>query len=300
METLAHPEAAGVRGPALKGIRQFLALLNDLRALPGRAVAPVVERLIMATDFERHLRTTDNAEERIENVRELVSAAAEFNRAEPEADVAAFLEQVALVSDIDKWDAQRGTVTLMTLHAAKGLEFPHVYVIGLEEGLLPLAGTGSHHDIEEERRLLFVGMTRAMKRATLTFAECRTTYGKRHYTEPSRFLSELPEEAVEGAGLLSAAPLWRQRATRRSRTAQRPAGAVVRRVRRSETEELVYDGEMPEDDGYAVGDRVGHPEYGRGEVIGIQGYGDRAKVRVRFHAIGIKLLVLRYANLRKV
>jgi len=312
LEAMARPQEAGVTGPAVKGISDFLDALAALRDLPRSPVAPVVEAVIRRTDYEAYLRrSTASAEERVENVRELLNAAAEYDASQA-GDLQGFLEQVALVSDVDRWDEERGGVTLMTLHAAKGLEFAMVYIVGLEAGLLPLARNESPHDVEEERRLFFVGLTRAKLRVAMSLAESRARYGRREYTEPSRFLEELPEEVVErreperGFG--------RPGAAARFSLAGRP-----RRVRRSATEEIVYDGEMPEDamaergrrsrsrrgpeggrePAFAAGDPVEHPTYGPGEVLEVSGYGERATALVRFHTVGVKRLVLKYARLRR-
>jgi ATP-dependent DNA helicase UvrD/PcrA len=300
VEAMRHIQEVGIRGPALGGISSFLNVIRELRAMPQAPVAPIVEKLLHLTQFEAHLRGMDKGDERVLNARELVNAAAEFNRAEPESELGGFLEEAALVSDIDKWDKAKGGVTLMTLHAAKGLEFPHAYVLGLEEGLLPLASSGGDRDIEEERRLLFVGITRAMKRVTLTYAQCRMRYGQTEYTQPSQFLDELPEDAISGAPAPAAPAPWRQASQRSFNTPRRAAQPAVRRVKRSETEEIVYDGEEPDDAAFSVGDTVIHPIHGRGKVVQIQGYGDTAKVKVSFHSVGFKLLVPQYANLRKV
>jgi len=308
LDALARAEEEGVRGPALQGIAEFRRLLEQLRALPRRPVAAVVERLLSAAAFERYLASAaDKAEERIENARELVNAAAEYDQAEPEGSLQSFLEQAALVSDTDRWDEERGGVTLMTLHAAKGLEFPAVYIVGLEDGLLPLLREAGDHDIEEERRLFFVGLTRAKGRATLSFAESRAQHGKRQFTQPSRFLAELPDEVeTERPGSLagrSSTFRWPPR---------RPAGAPrvePRRVRRSDHEEIVYDADDALAEAAAVahaaapfrpGDSVRHPTYGIGRVLDLSGYGEDLRAAVRFHSVGVKHLVLKFAGLRKV
>ena len=290
MNGLAHAQEAGVKGPGLEGAAAFLNVFDKLRAMPPHPVASVVETLIHCTAFEKHLLSKDKADDRIANARELVNAAAEYDRAEPDGDLGGFLEQAALISDTDRWEVEKGSVTLMTLHAAKGLEFPAVYIVGLEEGLLPLAGNGADHNVEEERRLFFVGITRAMRTVTVSFAESRARYGKRDFTKPSRFLFELPEAATSGRPEAAAPPRWRRE---RSRS--------VRRVRRTKTEEIIYDGESPLDDPpFQRGDMVEHPTFGRGKVLEISGFGEDMRARVRFHSVGLKLLVLKFIRLRKV
>ncbi len=296
-DALARPQEAGVKGPALTGIGEFRKLIESLNRLPKTPVAPIVEEVISVTEFERYLRTLDNSADRIENVRELISAAVEYDRAEPEGDLSGFLESVVLAADTDRWDPSDGAVTLMTLHAAKGLEFPAVYVTGLEDGMLPLMVDDDNCDLEEERRLLFVGITRAMRHLTLSVAETRMRFGVRHFTTPSRFLEELPEDVVSG-GLPD---MFLQTTPGKTRKPLRRREATVRRVKRSETEEIVYDGEEPLDEHpYRKGDWVQHPSYGRGCVVGLSGFGESLKVRVRFQSVGFKVLVPEYANLRKV
>jgi len=299
-DAFARAREAGVSGGALKGIAGFLDVLEVLRGMPASPVAAIVDKLIQLTGFEKYVRAQEKGEERQANVRELVNAAAEYDRAEPEGSLAGFLEQAALVSDTDRWDATRGSVTLMTLHAAKGLEFPLVYIVGLEDGLLPLVGNDGEHDVEEERRLFFVGVTRAKRKVTLSFAESRARYGRRAHTEPSRFLSELPDEVIDGRPELAAPPRWLREVEMRKRMKTRAGG--FRRVRRSETEEVIYDGEMPlmPDAPFRPGDIVLHGTYGRGKVLNVVGYGDNVRAKVKFHGLGVKLLILKHARLRKI
>lgn len=310
-EALAHAEELGARGPALQGAKSFCALLAELRALPRKPVAAIVERLLKATKYEEYLTSSgDNAEDRIENVRELVSDAAEFDRAEPDGGLQGYIERAALISDVDALDDKKAGVTLMTLHAAKGLEFPAVIIVGLEDGLLPLMREGDgDHDLEEERRLFFVGLTRAKKRVLLTCADVRMRYGKTEYTKPSRFIKELAGEIVREGALPSPARFDAGRGGfNRPQPAAKLWGAPEpRRVRRSESEEVVYDGDhSPSMDDvipsapFRAGDRVEHPEYGRGQVLGVSGYGPNLQAKVQFARVGVKSLILQYARLKKV
>ncbi len=303
---------AGVRGGAVQGIESFLNVIRTLRAMPRTPVAPVVEKLLELTQFERHLADSgDGAEDRMSNARELVNAAAEYQQAEPEGTLQGFLEQTALISDVDGWDAKQGGVTLMTLHAAKGLEFPAVVILGLEEGLLPLQRSEDDgHELEEERRLLFVGITRAKRRVILTCADSRARYGKREYTQPSRFLEELPPDVVTDVPAGSnrrketrETPLFRPSPFK----ARPSAPSAPRVVKRSENEEIVYDAEYDEDAMQAAlhapfraGDRVSHPMYGAGKVMDVSGYGEEMRASVHFNSVGLKRLVLKFAHLKKL
>ncbi len=309
-DALAKAAEAGVRGPALQGIAEFRRLVEQLRALPRRPVAAVLERLLAETRYEQYLASAgDNAEERIENVRELVNAAAEYDQAEPEGALQGFLEQAALVSDVDLWDEKLGGVTLMTLHAAKGLEFPVIYIVGLEDGLLPLLREDGDHDLEEERRLFFVGLTRAKRRLTLSYAASRARHGERKFTQPSRFIEELPEEISEAEQSERRAARAFPSAIRNPQSAFRNPNSAFepRRVRRSEHEEIVYDGDYSSDAAaldpqapFRAGDSVRHPRYGIGRVMEVSGYGEALRATVQFQTVGLKRLILKFAGLRKV
>jgi len=308
LAAMGRAREAGVRGPALRGIERFLAVLSALRAMPQTEVVAIVERLIEITEYPKYLESSfDNAAERIENIEELVNAAADYRMGEPEGDLAGFLEQAALVSDTDRWDEKKGAVTLMTLHAAKGLEFPVVFIVGLEDGLLPLAREEFIRDLEEERRLFFVGITRAKRRLFLSYAESRMRFGRTDYTEPSRFLSELPDDVAEeriepapsGPAVVGGATSGALFRTSRAATRR----FEPRRVKRGATEEIVYDGDQPSDEWvppFHQGDQVVHPTYGRGKVVDIRGYADSAMAVVRFHSVGVKKLVLKFARMRQV
>jgi ATP-dependent exoDNAse (exonuclease V) beta subunit len=176
-------------------------LLAGLSALEG-SVAKKLEQLINRIQYKQYLRmSVGESEERERNVDELVNAAAEFDRAEPEGGLPGFLERIALVSDQDAYDGARAAVSLMTLHAAKGLEFPVCYITGLEDGLLPLGREGEVGDMEEERRLCFVGLTRAKQEAVLTYAATRSRFGQREYTKPSQFIAEVGRDVIDGSNV---------------------------------------------------------------------------------------------------
>ncbi len=311
-ESLARAEDLGLRGPALQGAATFTRLLAELRALPRKPAADVVRRLLALTRYEEYLdEDDDSAEERIANVRELVNDAVEYDQAEPEGGLQGYIERAALVSDVDGLDAKKSGVTLMTLHAAKGLEFPVVVIVGLEDGLLPLMREGDgDHDMEEERRLFFVGLTRAKKDVLLTCADMRMRYGKQEYTKPSRFIREMGEEIVREGTDVGVSHLASRRAEGRRHAFNAPRRCEEpehRRVRRSDTEEIVYDGDpAPATEDiipnapFRAGDRVMHPEYGRGQVLSLSGYGASLQAKVHFARAGVKSLILQYARLRRV
>jgi DNA helicase-2/ATP-dependent DNA helicase PcrA len=221
------------------------------------------------------------AEDRLENLAELVAAAAEYDAREDVPSLPGFLDGVSLLSDIDQ-ARDDAPVFLMTLHSAKGLEFESVFLVGLEEGLLPHSRSladDSEEALEEERRLCYVGMTRAMERLSLTCAASRLVFGQRHASKPSRFLVEIPRDGLVVTGgerrMPPAIEIPKGRAASRSGAAASGFGA----------------GEL------RPGARVRHPLFGVGTVLRSDGSGDDLKVTVSFTGIGAKRLVARYAGL---
>jgi DNA helicase-2/ATP-dependent DNA helicase PcrA len=240
------------------------------------------------------------AETRLENLRELLSAAAEFERLNVEGEIAdreeapeqtlldLFLEQVTLLSEADELRSDVDGVSLMTVHVAKGLEFPVVFVVGLEEGLFPhFASLSDPSALEEERRLCYVGMTRAMERLYLTNATMRRLYGSIRHNAPSRFLSEIPAEFRVGE-------------IRAATATDRPRPEVT--VSDQEPRIDWNEGQWEGDEGPPIdaGSRVDHPVFGPGTILERVGAGTSAKIRVRFDRAGLKTIVLRYAQLRLI
>ena len=194
LESLREAPAAGVTGRAVKGIDDFLKLLDDLQLFTSDGPAAVLEAAMQRSGYVAELEAEHSieAEGRIENLAELVGAARDFG------SIDEFLEQISLVADTDELDDDDSSVVLMTLHSAKGLEYPVVFLIGLEDGVFPhLRSIGEPDELEEERRLAYVGITRARERLYLTHAWARTLYGGTQYNPPSRFLDEIPEALVQ-------------------------------------------------------------------------------------------------------
>ena len=258
------------------GLMQRLQEAYDSGAGPQRMVeaAATESGYLLELEAER----TVEAEGRIENIRELGGVAAEFEQRSPDGSLAEFLEQVSLVSEQDEYDEESGSVTLMTLHNAKGLEFPVVFIIGLEDGVFPhYRSMGDPAQLEEERRLMYVGVTRARERLYLTFAWSRTLFGSTSYSPPSRFLGEIPSElvrALEEGDLVLAGD------------SSSPIRAAVEGVR-----------EIPQ---ISAGDTVRHDKWGEGVVLTVSGSGSDAEATVRFEEAGEKRLLVAYAPLRKV
>jgi ATP-dependent DNA helicase UvrD/PcrA len=253
---------------------------------------------------------TPEAMARWENVQELLSAISEFG-AGRNATLEEFLQEVSLLSDIDQWDDSHNAVTLLTLHSAKGLEFPVVFITGLEEGLLPFFNaTAERKEIEEERRLYYVGVTRAMRKLYLTHARIRYRFGEAAFQSPSRFLGEVDSSLVEvirGGGYRSPHGLSHRRRDSREH--------VARKAPREEVESGFYpdppgpDPTAPESgrsgagedhEGLAlkVGGLVDHEVFGRGRIESLTGTGDSLKAVIQFQSVGRKNLLLRYARLR--
>ncbi|MGY1617728.1 DNA helicase PcrA [Geodermatophilus sp. SYSU D00691] len=283
---------------SLKAIQEFVALLEEFEQLveTGSGPAALLESILDRTGYLAELSaSTDPQDEgRVDNLNELISVAAEFEAASPEGTVTDFLEQVSLVADADQIPVSgddAGVVTLMTLHTAKGLEFPVVFLTGLEDGVFPhLRALGDPRELEEERRLAYVGITRAQRRLFLSRAQVRTSWGQPAYNPPSRFLDELPAdtvhwtrtEPVPTTSSYSSSPQARVAATGLSTGGLR-GGAGNRAVISVE-----------------VGDRVSHDAFGLGTVVEVNGVGDKAQATVDFGSGGTKRLVLRYAPLVKL
>jgi DNA helicase-2/ATP-dependent DNA helicase PcrA len=276
-DALGHPDLPGIvgTGPS-KRLAELRALFAELRPLAGKPPAICLAELTAAIRFREHLREENpaEAEERIENVEELIAGAEAYaNRAE-EPTLEGFLAEVTLLTDVDLWDETEDTVNLMTIHSAKGLEFPVVLVVGLEEGLLPHSSSlDNPADLEEERRLFYVALTRAQKRVHLLQSSYRRTWNAAG-GGPSRFIAEIPSDCleVEEGSPWDAAYV---RPSRARRAAESPAPGAPG----------------------PVGVRVLHPQFGEGVVVACEGRGERAKLTIRFRRAGIKKILAAFAEL---
>ncbi|HEX5559714.1 MAG TPA: UvrD-helicase domain-containing protein [Gaiellales bacterium] len=275
LEAIEHSSAVPLGTAAASRVREFAALIEDLREVAATASpAELLEQVLEQTGYRGMLEAerTFESQGRLENLDELIGVAREFaERGEEDASLATFLQDISLYSDSDALNEPRPEVTLMTIHNAKGLEFPIVFVIGLEEGLFPHQRSLDEGDEAEERRLCYVGMTRAQQSLVLTHAHSRTIFGMRGYNLPSRFLSELPADEIERE---RRAPAWQ--------APPMPAGTRT--------------AEQPVPD-LSIGDEVRHATLGEGTVIGI----DRDVVAVRFREDGSeRRLMLGYAPLERI
>ena len=302
VDALRRWDAAGVAARSARGIESFLSLLDDLAADLSVGPASLLESILERSGYLEELNAegTIESESRAENLAELVGMSREFDTVEE------FLEQVSLVADTDQLpdpdDPSETGAVLMTLHAAKGLEFPVVFMAGMEEGVFPhMRSLTEPAELEEERRLCYVGITRARQRLYLTHAWCRTLFGGTQYNPPSRFLEEVPAELVED----SPASRNQQRAERRSEgrpggwgaTSWAPAGRerAVERASRPSSPRPTHAHEL----GFKVGDDVRHNVWGEGVVLLIEGSGEKAEAVVNFPSVGEKRLLLSWAPLEK-
>ena len=260
-ETLAEADAVDLTGAAKKSCRAVLGLFEGWR-IAAREVPPaeLIGAVLDESGYRGELEAenTVEAESRLENLEELINASREYERYEPEPTLEGFLQEQALYSEQDVLDTEGGQVALMTLHNAKGLEFDHVFVVGMEEGTFPHARSLDEQNLEEERRLCYVGITRAKETLTLSYAKLRSNWGEREYQMPSRFLSEIP--AALKAGTVPGGPTgrggWGAALPRRSGLERATSGST----------------------GYRAGERVRHAKFGVGEVVEAGG----GKVVVRF------------------
>ena len=270
-------EVSALRVAAATKIREFVDLMGSFD--PGAPPTNTIDELLDATGYLTYLKSGDKIESqgRAENVSEFISAAARYEETEPEPTLSGFLELITLAADVDSMEDKSDVVTLMTLHSAKGLEFPNVFMAGVEEGSLPhQRAVESEAELEEERRLCYVGLTRAKERASLSHARTRRIHGLEDYRMPSRFIDEIPSELINHVD--------------RYETVRRP---VVRS----------YDPDEPDIDegdsfGYSVGEFVFHPKFGKGKITGISGSGANMRVTIRFARAGEKTLMAEYARLQ--
>ena len=298
-EALAHAQEAGLTGKALTGTASFLALMSELRAMlagdeeaggrPPAGPAELLQAVLDRTNYLQELRSQAGSpleiEGRVENVEELLGAATEVGT------LADFLTEVSLVADTDEVDEDDSNVTLMTLHTAKGLEYPVVFMTGLEEGVFPhLRSLGEPEELEEERRLCYVGVTRARERLYISYAWCRSLWGQTQYNPPSRFVGEIPDHLVRSSGA-------QFRTHRRSREEARHdlVEAAMRRGRAG----MPVQGTGAEALGLRAGDAVVHGRYGEGVVIEVSGEGADAEATIRFPGAGEKRFSLHMTPLKR-
>ena len=301
-EALNSWPEAGISGPAKKGLANFTELINQLSNRTREGPAEIIHQVLERSGYISELRDERSieAEGRLENLAELIGSAETYETCDE------FLEQVSLVSPTDDLDDQ-SEVTLMTLHTAKGLEFPQVFIVGMEDGIFPsFMSLGDPDQLEEERRLAYVGITRAEEQLHLSLAQSRWIYGQQQYNTPSRFLREIPDELIDDRSpksrrkISSSAPTTDstdhredkedKRAERRERARERVIEKAIAAGQHQPT--------MPSND-FTTGDDVIHPKFGDGVIVNISGSGDNAEITIHFVEFGEKTLLSGWANLQR-
>jgi DNA helicase-2/ATP-dependent DNA helicase PcrA len=292
-------EITSVPARAAQAINDFTSMISALIVLVEAKVKPsvIVEAALEQSGLLKELAdSTDPQDEvRVENLKELVAVSMEYEERsfeelgeDEEISLAGFLEKVSLVADADEipeGEDHGGVVTMMTLHTAKGLEFPTVFLTGMEDGIFPHSRTLDDKDeIEEERRLAYVGLTRARERLYISRAEYRSTWGAPNYNPPSRFLEEIPEDVITWRNQSSDSLISSMTKKSRMTTAPPPRATG----KKSMAMEL------------AVGERVSHDTFGLGTVVAVAGAGDKAEATINFGQYGEKRLLLRYAPVEKL
>ncbi len=293
---LENAESYDLLSRAAPKLLSFCEMINTLKkASASMKLGDFVQRVMLDTGYVPMLRREDTieAKTRLENLEEFMSVVAEYEKENEEPTLAGLLEEISLVADIDAYDEDQDAVVMMTIHSAKGLEFPVVFLAGMEESLFPSGRCESDEDMEEERRLCYVAITRAKKKLYMTNAETRTVYGKSTYNRESRFLRELPLEYTED--LSPKKPVYKNRGANTAAFEkpyfQRPEN-IFKKPEKTIIPQSAID--------FKKGDIVMHKKFGRGIVITAQRFGKDMRLEVNFDSIGTKQLMAAFAKLEKV
>jgi DNA helicase-2/ATP-dependent DNA helicase PcrA len=322
--TVIDGELDFLPGRASRAVKEFREIVHDLQKSVSNPLPDFMAYVLLRTGYRSMLKESKDPQDitRLENVEELVNSAREFWEKSPEAGIADYLDSITLMADVDTYDAERG-VTLMTLHAAKGLEFKAVFLAGMEEGLLPHSQSQRESaEVEEERRLCYVGMTRAQEQLYCIHCHQRRMYGQFREQNPSPFLAEIPEHAKEDVRLYTRpryqqapAPSWREQPLPRGgrrETPEAPRGnsnaksvfaffkdapvqfdpSAIKPAAKSPGGTTVGD--------YKRGSRVRHDQFGDGVILTMEGSGENAKLTVYFDRAGTKKFVVKYAKLERI
>lgn len=296
MDAIRDIELSGIAPRTATKLADFRQMMMDLRQMADYlSISELVEEVLKKTGYEEMLKIekTLEAESRLENLQEFLSVAQNFEKESDEQTLVAFLTDLTLVSDLDSLDEvdESHQVTLMTLHSAKGLEFPVVFLIGMEEGLFPHSrALNDEEEMEEERRLAYVGITRAEKRLYLTRAQSRRLYGRFQNNPESRFLHELPETLLERSGKARKPMPWNP--------VESPGKLPVNGFS-SKPKPKLAQSSGAETVGWNVGDKANHKKWGQGTVVQTRGEGDQLEVDIAFPEVGIKRLLAKFAPIEK-
>ncbi|MFY9857535.1 MAG: 3'-5' exonuclease, partial [Exiguobacterium chiriqhucha] len=296
MEAIRDIELSGIAPRTATKLAEFRQLMVDLRQMADYlSISELIEEVLKKSGYEEMLKIekTLEAESRLENLQEFLSVAQNFEKESDEQTLVAFLTDLTLVSDLDTLEEvdELHQVTLMTLHSAKGLEFPVVFLIGMEEGLFPHSrALNDPEEMEEERRLAYVGITRAEKRLYLTRAQSRMLYGRFQNNPESRFLHELPETLLERSGKAKKPMPWNP--------VESPGKLPVNGFS-SKPKPKLAQSSGAESIGWNVGDKANHKKWGQGTVVQTRGEGDQLELDIAFPAVGIKRLLAKFAPIEK-
>ncbi|MDD5021345.1 MAG: UvrD-helicase domain-containing protein [Endomicrobiaceae bacterium] len=292
-EAIKFIDTTNVTKSSLTGLNNFRNLVQKFINLKSaKTVKDIVELVINETEYLKELEMSDNpeAKSKAENIQELVSAIEDFQRRSPDQSLLGYLSQIALVSDIDSWENASDKVTLMTLHLAKGLEFKNVFIVGLEEGLFPIGESAyDQTELQEERRLMYVGMTRAKENLYMSWASERTVFGKTKWNVPSRFLLEAgfkEQLSTRLAQNISSNFNYKKDFSQEPQYKQKNSFIDI-----DEPPKIIDTGP------YAIGTMVAHPTFGNGKIIEKSGAGDDLKLVVLFGNGQWKKLLAKFANL---
>lgn len=289
-------------GKAQLKIQPFVHLIHEMRLkLADLSLKELMEEILEKTGYARELEEegTEEADARLENIDELITKIVTYEEGAEHPELSGFLEEVALVADIDSLEGDDNRVLLMTLHSAKGLEFPRVYLAGMEDGIFPSymsIAADTEEEIEEERRLCYVGITRAMKELTLTSARFRMVRGENHCNAVSRFVREIPEELMKKEELY--APRFQEQApvSKRDQVYERAKEAFRTKTFDPSQFKVVKADRLD----YGPGDRVSHVKFGEGTVLEIAEGGRDYEVKVDFDRAGVKRMFASFAKLKKI
>ncbi len=275
---------------AQKGIRDFALLISKYgQRKEDIFVTDLIKKVVDESGYMEELKNEGSVESqsRIENLQEFLTVAMEFDKNSETKGLEEFLANISLMSDLDNMDDEESAVVLMTLHSAKGLEFPVVFLVGMEEGLFPMSrALNSDHELEEERRLCYVGITRAMKKLYISHAQQRTLYGKTNYNPMSRFIKEISKEFVAGD--------W-EAVEKQRKEALQPSKGIYRGVTINQKPKIVDVSSSQE---VKPGSKIIHGKFGQGTVISVKGSGENAELTIAFESAGIKKLVMGFSPIK--
>ncbi len=293
-DVIANADAYDVLSRPAQKLKDFSRLIEGLRkASENMGVTEFAQRVLRDSGYAQMLEREDTVESRtrLENLQEFMSVTAEYEKENADASLGGFLEEVSLIADIDSYDEDQDAVVMMTIHSAKGLEFPVVFLTGMEEGVFPSGRSESDEDIEEERRLCYVAITRAKQKLYLTNTERRMIFGKTTANRPSRFMREIPVEYTEDL-------------SRKRTKVQHSVGNAIAERMKQERERLYKKAEqtfVPEKKmNFKPGDIVMHRKFGRGIVVEAQAFGKDMRLAVSFDSVGMKQLMAAFAKLEKL